>query len=112
MIGLTDFVFDQNNRHQFEHRGSWVDTGSGKAADPTKEMRYLELPKFGKALAELETEADRWPFAMRNLHRLSERPPALSAPAFDQVFAIAQISQLTEQQRQAYRAAQQEIGRF
>ncbi|MDR1103498.1 MAG: Rpn family recombination-promoting nuclease/putative transposase, partial [Tannerella sp.] len=67
---------------------------------------YLELPKFDKTEDELETLLDKWMYVFKNLAKLNDRPKALRERVFRRLFRIAEIEQLDEKERVAYRESQ------
>jgi hypothetical protein len=64
------------------------------------------LPKFTKTEDELETLLDKWMFVFKNLASLDERPKALQERVFQRLFRIAEIEQLSKEERIAYHASQ------
>ncbi|MDR1335398.1 MAG: PD-(D/E)XK nuclease family transposase, partial [Tannerella sp.] len=67
---------------------------------------YLELPRFDKTEDELETLLDKWMYVFKNLAKLDDRPKALRERVFRRLFRIAEIGQLDERERLAYRESQ------
>ncbi len=61
----------------------------------------VELPKFRKTEAELETNTDRWLFCLRNLSRQTSRPDAVQGRIFEKLFKAAEIEQLTTKEMKA-----------
>ena len=63
---------------------------------------YLEMPKFQKTEEELETIADKWLYALKNLSRLLERPKALQDRIFKKFFDVAEIANLSKDEYVKY----------
>jgi predicted transposase/invertase (TIGR01784 family) len=63
---------------------------------------YLEMPKFNKTEAELETIIDKWLYALKNLPRLLERPAALQERIFGKFFEVAEIGNLPKDEYAKY----------
>lgn len=60
------------------------------------ELAFIELPKFQKQLAELETLADKWLYFIKTARKLESVPPSMEAvPEIKQAFAIANQSNLS-----------------
>ena len=57
---------------------------------------------FVKKSEELETELDKWLFALKHLTEFKERPEYLSGPEFDQFFNLASYAKLTKDERDMY----------
>ncbi|UNU24751.1 Rpn family recombination-promoting nuclease/putative transposase [Microcoleus vaginatus] len=74
---MSRFVF-QEKEQQFE------------CPDTAIELVFIELPKFSKELAELETTADQWIYFLENTSTLETVPETLSAvPEIQKAFRIA-----------------------
>lgn len=65
---MSRFVFNEKEK-QFDR------------PDTEIELVFIELPKFSKQLAELETPADRWIYFLKNTNTLETVPDKLSAVA-------------------------------
>ena len=63
---------------------------------------YLEMPKFTKTEAELETLFDKWLYVIRNLASLMERPRALQEKVFQHLFEAAEIAKFDKKERYEY----------
>ena len=60
------------------------------------ELVFVELPKFTRSLAEIETLSDQWLFFLKNAPDLSIVPREMETiPEIQQAFEIAQQSNLT-----------------
>ncbi|MDR3252860.1 MAG: Rpn family recombination-promoting nuclease/putative transposase [Tannerella sp.] len=64
---------------------------------------YVELPKFNKAITELETNMDRWLFCLKNLQSLDQRPKEVQGRVFERLFKAAEIKQLTSEEMETYK---------
>jgi predicted transposase/invertase (TIGR01784 family) len=65
-------------------------------------MIFIELPKFKKTLEELETNADRWLYCLKNLSVLEQKPLAVQGKIFERLFKAAEIKKLTEKEMETY----------
>jgi predicted transposase/invertase (TIGR01784 family) len=67
-------------------------------------LRFMlvELPKFTKTLAELDTPQDRWLYNLRHLDKFDKQPPELRNEVFNLLFNIAGTSALTKEERYMY----------
>lgn len=60
------------------------------------ELVFIELPKFQKQLAELQTIADKWLYFLKTARKLESVPLSMeSVPAIKQAFAIANQANLS-----------------
>ena len=83
---MSRFVF-QEKEQQFE------------CPDTAIELVFLELPKFSKELAELETTADQWIYFLKNTSTLETVPETLSAvPEIQKAFKIAREDNFTQEE--------------
>ncbi|MGK7931766.1 MAG: DUF4351 domain-containing protein [Microcystaceae cyanobacterium] len=70
---------------------------------PRNGDRYIiELPKFQKALDDLETNLEKWLFLFRHLSQLDTPPQKFQEGVFNQLFQIAEIAQLPPDEQRAY----------
>lgn len=83
---MSRFVF-QEKEQQFE------------CPDTAIELVFLELPKFSKELAALETTADQWIYFIKNTSTLETVPETLSAvPEIQKAFTIAREDNFTQEE--------------
>ncbi|MEG4582890.1 Rpn family recombination-promoting nuclease/putative transposase [Microcoleus sp. MON1_C5] len=83
---MSRFVF-QEKEQQFE------------CPDTEIELVFIELPKFSKELAELETSAEQWIYFLENTSNLETVPETLSAvPEIQKAFRIASEENFTQQE--------------
>jgi predicted transposase/invertase (TIGR01784 family) len=83
---MSRFVF-QEKEQQFE------------SPDTEIELVFIELPKFSKELAALETTADQWIYFLKNTSTLETVPETLSAvPEIRKAFKIAREDNFTQEE--------------
>ena len=83
---MSRFVF-QEKEQQFE------------SPDTEIELVFIELPKFSKELAALETTADQWIYFIKNTSTLETVPETLSAvPEIQKAFRIAREDNFTQEE--------------
>ena len=83
---MSRFVF-QEKEQQFE------------CPDTAIELVFIELPKFSRELAALETTADQWIYFIKNTSTLETIPETLSAvPEIDKAFRIAREDNFTQEE--------------
>ena len=64
--------------------------------------KFLELPKFVKTEVELETDLDRWFYLLKHMSSLDRVPAVLNKRVFQKVFKIAEVSNLTKEEKAIY----------
>ncbi|MEG4110652.1 MULTISPECIES: Rpn family recombination-promoting nuclease/putative transposase [unclassified Microcoleus] len=83
---MSRFVF-QEKEQQFDY------------PDTEIELVFIELPKFSKELAALETTADQWIYFLENTSTLETVPETLRAvPEIEKAFSIANEDNFTQQE--------------
>jgi len=83
---MSRFVFKEKEQ-QFE------------CPDTEIELVFVELPKFSKELAALETTADKWIYFLKNTSTLETVPETLSAvPEIQKALRIASEDNLTQEE--------------
>ena len=83
---ISRFVF-QEKEQQFE------------CPDTEIELVFIELPKFSKELAALETTADLWIYFIKNTSTLETVPETMSAvPEIQKAFRIAREDNFTQEE--------------
>ena len=60
------------------------------------------MPKFTKAEADLQTDLDRWFYLLKNMSRMEKMPLYFDKRIFQKVFQIAEVSNLTKEERMLY----------
>jgi len=103
-IGILDFVFeeDKNDHDIYHHEVQLFDKSTQKVFYDKLTYIYLEMPKFTKTEAELETHFDKWLFVLRNLEDLTKRPEKLQEKVFAKLFAQAEIASYTDDEYAQY----------
>ena len=101
-IGVLNFVFDRTDDGRYIHEVRLVDIGTNEVFYDKLAFIYLEMPKFNKTEAELETMMDKWLFVLRNLSSLFERPAALQERVFRNLFEAAEIAKFDRRERYEY----------
>ena len=103
-IGILDFVFDEDKEDNvyYHHVVKLMDVNKKEVFYEKLTYIYLEMPKFQKTEAELETMTDKWLYALKNLPRLLERPTALQERIFKKFFDVAEIGNLSKEEYAKY----------
>jgi predicted transposase/invertase (TIGR01784 family) len=103
-IGILDFVFDEDkdDKEYYHHTVQLMDVNKKEVFYDKLTYVYLEMPKFNKTEAELETMIDKWLYALKNLPRLLERPAALQERIFGKFFEVAEIGNLPKDEYAKY----------
>jgi len=101
-IGILDFVFDEDKEDdEVRHEVKLKDQHCRVFYDKLTFI-YLEMPKFKKTEAELETDFDKWMYVLKHLPDLQGRPPALQERVFRKLFEAAEIARFDPQEKAQY----------
>ena len=101
-VGILDFVFDDHrNSETLIHTVDLKDQNCNVFYDKLKFI-YIELPKFQKTLAELETHGDKWLFILKNLAELTDRPINFQEEIFNELFDVAEIANFSAIEQDSY----------
>jgi predicted transposase/invertase (TIGR01784 family) len=104
-IGIMDFTFEDSDPGQFLHEIKLMETRNCKVFYDNLTFIYIEIPKFKKGEAEVETHFEKWLFLLQNLHKFTEIPTVLQERIFRKVFTIAEVSNLNEEDMRTYDAS-------
>lgn len=63
---------------------------------------FIELIKFVKTEAELDTDLDKWLYVLKNTSSMNKIPVYLRKPIFEKLFNIAEYSNLTKEEKTMY----------
>ncbi|EHQ24585.1 Rpn family recombination-promoting nuclease/putative transposase [Mucilaginibacter paludis] len=63
---------------------------------------YIELSKFVKEGADLETDLEKWLYVLKNMSQMEKIPLYLRKPIFEKLFNIAEYSNLTKEEKNMY----------
>ncbi|MDX2286849.1 MAG: Rpn family recombination-promoting nuclease/putative transposase [Bacteroidia bacterium] len=104
-VGILDFVFDEDKqdsevRHEVKLKDQHCQVFYDKLT-----FIYLEMPKFQKTEAELETNFDKWMYVLKHLHNLQNRPAALQERVFQKLFEAAEIARFQPEEKARYEAS-------
>lgn len=101
-IGILDFVFEEDRHDPEVVHTVQLKNQHGKVFYDKLTFIYLTLPHFQKTVSELVSDQDKWFFIFQHLHELDAIPEALQSETFREVFEIAEIACLDQNERQAY----------
>ena len=105
-IGILNFTFSEDDDNVMHHEVMLMDKRTKNVFYDKLTYVYLEMPKFRKTEAELETFFDKWLYAIKNMATLMERPAALQEAIFQRLFEQAEIAKFNQQELYDYRESQ------
>jgi predicted transposase/invertase (TIGR01784 family) len=101
-IGILDFIFEEDKNDKEYIHTVQLKNQKNKVFYDKLTFIYIELPKFGKSLEELENKIDKWLYLFRYLAKLQERPLALQERIFQKLFAAAEIAKYSREEIEIY----------
>ncbi|WP_142529429.1 Rpn family recombination-promoting nuclease/putative transposase [Pedobacter westerhofensis] len=102
LVAILGFNFKDSNPDQYLHDIALTNTHTGEIFYHKLNYKFLELPKLVKTETELETDLDRWLFLLKHMADLKKEPVGLDDGIFKKVFKIAEISNLTREEKEMY----------
>lgn len=103
MVAILDkFTLDGIISSKYLHNVALCDVETGKIFYNKLGHTYIELRNFDKKDSELETDLDNWIYVLKNLSKMEQQPAHLSKPIFKKLFNIAEYSNLTRDEKEAY----------
>ena len=107
-IGILNFTFTEDDDNVMHHEVMLMDKHTKDVFYDKLTYVYLEMPKFRKTEAELDTLFDKWLYAIKNMATLMERPAALQEAIFQRLFEQAEIAKFNKNELYDYRESQKE----
>jgi len=99
-LGILDFQFSGNSHYVSTHLITDVDTGETLLND--FKFVFVELPKFCKIEAELETVEDKWIYFLKNASKLEAIPEVIKERAIKEAFEVVNQFNWTEAELDYY----------
>jgi len=106
MVAVLDFVLfneTEEDRNRVIERVHLVREQTQTVFSKKLNFVFVELPKFRKTEAELETNTDKWLYVLKNLSELDDRPASLQGKVFEKMFDIVEIKRLKREDMETYR---------
>jgi predicted transposase/invertase (TIGR01784 family) len=103
-IAILDFVFDEdkNEPDKYKYFVKLSDIETNRIFYNKLTFVYLEMPKFKKELAEIETHFEKWLYVLRHLEKLDQIPAKLTEKIFKRLFDVAEIAKFNREQLMQY----------
>ena len=102
LVGILDFVFvEDKDDTEVCHRVQLKDQVNRVFYDKLM-LIYLEMPKFRKTEAELETTFDKWLYVLKHLPRLTDRPAKLQERVFSKLLEAAEVGKFNREEMAEY----------
>ncbi|RZK20503.1 MAG: Rpn family recombination-promoting nuclease/putative transposase [Flavobacterium sp.] len=107
-IGLLEqFCLPDTAVDKYLHDVSLCYTNTGVAFYDKLHFIYIEVKKFAKKSTELVSALDEWIYALKHASKMNDEPHFLKAPGLVHFFHLAKYANLTQEERNMYRTAQQ-----
>jgi len=113
-IGILEFEIGQNKNYFSRHKVLDVETKEHIIQDV--EFNFIELPKFGKTIDQLETSIDQWTYFIKNAENLTLMPESVIDEGLKEAYTEANQQNWTKAELEDYLRAsikeRDEIGRI
>lgn len=104
-ISLLDFIFEENAvQTEYLHEVK-LKNQHNQVFYNNYTLYFIEVPKFKKTESELAEQLDYWLYMLKNMESLPEIPDKFKANLVSQVFELAEIEFLNEEDRQQYESS-------
>ncbi len=102
VVGILNFEMDETNKSDRVISKVKLKDEDNKDFSDKLNFIFVEMPKFRKTEAELETFMDKWLYVIKNLYRLQDKPAALTEGIFKKLFEVAEIAAFSKNERYDY----------
>ncbi len=99
---LEDFTLEGSPEHTCLHDICLCNRDTGEIFYDKLGYTYIELSKFVKTDAELETDLHKWLYVLKNMSSMDKIPVYLRKPVFEKLFSIAEYTNLTKEEKTMY----------
>ena len=100
-IAIMDFTIEKESTN-YIHRVKLMNTETKEIFSDKLNFIYLEIPKFNKQEAELESHFDKWIYLIKNLAKIENVSEKLQEKIFKEVFELVEIAKYDRPNRQVY----------
>nr|WP_317126429.1 PD-(D/E)XK nuclease family transposase [Pedobacter psychroterrae] len=102
---LEDFRLPNSSRSEYIQEICLANRKTGKIFYDKMSLIFMEMLNFVKKPKDLDSDLDKWVYALKHLNEFKTRPDYLSGPEFDQLFNLAKYANLTREERTMYNAS-------
>jgi predicted transposase/invertase (TIGR01784 family) len=96
LIGILDFVFPETKQEKALVHEVKLKDQNCRVFYEKLTFIYIELPKFKKALEQLNSQFDKWLYLFRHLPDLDvPPPPTLQEEVFEELFEVTEIAKFS-----------------
>jgi predicted transposase/invertase (TIGR01784 family) len=101
-VGILDFVFEEDKANPDYLHEVKLKNRHNKVFYDKYALYFIEMPKFHKAESELASQLENWLYLIKHLEELPDVPAKFQHTILERAFEIAELTQLTENERSAY----------
>ncbi|WP_455634594.1 Rpn family recombination-promoting nuclease/putative transposase [Parabacteroides sp.] len=100
-IFLMNFK-EEGLKRKFRTDTTIIDRDTGKAINTRFRQIYLQFPYFTKELHECDTLFEKWLYTLKHMDKWDRMPDALKEQVFQRLAELAEVANLSEDNRVAY----------
>ena len=106
VIGITDFILKgvPENKDMINYYSVRNDKEPQHLFSENVSFVTVELPKLGKGISELSSDADFIFYAIRNIHRMREVPREFTGRGLEKLFELCSFAKMSKQHQMEYLA--------
>lgn len=99
---LEDFALPDSSRSEYVRDICLANRYTGEIFGNKLNLIFVELLNFVKRPHELNTDLDKWLYALKHLAKFDKQPAYLIGSEFDQLFNIAKYTNLNKEEQEMY----------
>jgi len=101
-IAILDFFYDEEQEKAKVRREVQLRDQDCKVFFEKLNYVFLQMPAFNKKKEELKSHYDKWLYFLKHLKDLEDIPEILKEPIFEKAFKVAEISNFSSEEYNAY----------
>jgi predicted transposase/invertase (TIGR01784 family) len=101
-IAILDFLYDEKLEKAKFLRNVYLTDQDCEIFYEKLNFKFIQMPAFNKAEADLKTHFDKWIYFLKNLENLDGIPAILKEPIFEKAFETTRIAGFTPKERIEY----------
>jgi predicted transposase/invertase (TIGR01784 family) len=102
MVAILDFEYDEEAEKRKFFRDVQLKDQDCEVFYDKLNFKFIQMPMFTKEEHELASHFDKWIYFLKKLETFDDIPAILREPIFEKAFKIAEVANMTPEQRDEY----------